>query len=53
MKKCYEFYSSNAATEKLQQLVAELQRFDKQHGVVFRGIFFGSILQDCGEILEL
>lgn len=28
MKKWYEFYSSNAATEKLQQIVAELQCVD-------------------------
>ena len=30
MKKWYEFYSSNAATEKLQQVVAELQQADNK-----------------------
>lgn len=33
MKKWYEFYSSNAATEKLQQLVGELQQSDNKTGI--------------------
>ena len=33
MKKWYEFYSSNAATEKLQQVVAELQQLDNKTSI--------------------
>ncbi len=33
MKKWYEFYSSNAAEEKLQQVVAELQQADNKTSI--------------------
>lgn len=36
MKKWYEFYSANAVTEKLQQLVAELQHIDNKVDIKFQ-----------------
>ena len=38
MKKWYEFYSSNAAEEKLQQVVAELQRSDNKANTRLRQV---------------
>lgn len=44
MKKWYEFYSSTAATEKLQQLVGELQQFDNKTSIKLHQV--GGVIQE-------
>ncbi len=53
MKKWYEFYSSNAATEKLQQLVGELQQIDSMMNTKLHQVGGEIVESDSDSILGI
>ncbi len=53
MKKWYEFYSSNATTEKLQQLVGELQQIDSMMNTKLHQVGGEIVESDSDSILGI